>query len=88
MKETKKRKTTLRQARGNLLRQRQVEKITKEMGISEILQEYPKAFEVFLKHNLPCVGCAAAHFENLEAIAREFNIDIKKLLEDLNKAAK
>lgn len=58
------------------------------MGISEILQKYPKAFEVFLKYNLPCIGCAAAHFENIEAIAKEFNIDIEKLLKDLNEAAR
>jgi len=64
------------------------QKITKEMGISEILQKYPKAFEVFLKYNLPCIGCAAAHFENIEAIAKEFNIDIEKLLKDLNEAAR
>jgi hybrid cluster-associated redox disulfide protein len=93
-------KATLRQAQGKSLRQapaqrarlvplgRQGKKITKEMGISEILQRYPKTFEVFLNYNLPCVGCAAAHFENLEAIAKEFNIDIEKFLEDLNRAAK
>ncbi len=66
----------------------QRQKITKNMGISEILQKYPEAFKVFLKYNLPCVGCAAAHFENLEAIAEEFNINIEKLLKDLNKAIK
>jgi len=80
MKKIKKRKTALQQG--------QVEKITKDMGISEIIQKYPKAFEVFLKYNLPCIGCAAAHFENIEAIAKEFNIDIDKLLKDLNKIAK
>ena len=89
MKKIKKQKAAIRQGlQVSLSRTPQGKKITKEMGISEILQEYPKAFEVFLKHNLPCVGCAAAHFENLEAIAREFNIDIDKLLKDLNKIAK
>ncbi len=80
MKKTKKKKITPQRVRDR--------KITKEMGISEILKKYPKAFEVFLKHNLPCAGCAAAHFENLKAIAKEFNINIDKLLKDLNKIAK
>jgi len=89
MKKIKKQKAAIRQGlQVSLSRTPQGKKITKEMGISEILQKYPKAFEVFLKYNLPCIGCAAAHFENIEAIAKEFNINIKKLLEDLNKATK
>ena len=67
---------------------KQEKKITKEMGISEVIKKYPKVFEVFLKYNLPCIGCVASHFESIEAIAREFNIDIEKLIEDLNRAEK
>lgn len=63
-------------------------KITEGMAISEIIRKYPKTFEVFMKYNLPCVGCASAHFENIKAIADEFRIDVKKFIDDLNKIAK
>ena len=42
-------------------------KVTKEMGIMDIVQEYPQAIEVFQKYGMGCIGCAAARFENLEA---------------------
>ena len=38
-------------------------KVTKEMGIIEIVQNYPQALEVFAKYGLGCIGCAAARFE-------------------------
>ena len=64
------------------------EKITGDMAIAEVIKKYPKTFEVFVRYNLPCVGCASAHFENLKAIADEFGIDLDKFVEDLNKATK
>ena len=76
----KKQKTTLQPVQGR--------KITKEMSIFDVIEKYPETLEVFSKYNLPCIGCAAAHFENIEAIAKEFDIDIKKFLKDLNKAVK
>ena len=61
-------------------------KITKKMSIAEIVEKYPDTFEVFQKHGLHCVGCAAARFENLEDGAKAHGIDIDELVEDLNKA--
>lgn len=65
-----------------------MEKITKEMKIEEILQKYPKTVEVFLKHGFHCLGCAAASFENLAEGAAAHDIDIEKLVEELNQAIK
>ena len=42
-------------------------KVTKDMGLLEIAQNYPESLEVFSKYGLGCIGCAAARFENLEA---------------------
>lgn len=58
------------------------------MSISEIVEKHPETFEVFVKHGLHCVGCAAARFENLEQGAAAHGIDVDKLVEDLNKAVK
>ena len=59
-------------------------KVTKEMGIIEIVQNYPQALEVFAKYGLGCIGCAAARFENLEAGAKVHGIDPDELVAQLN----
>ena len=60
-------------------------KITKDMGIMEIVQNHPETVEVFQKFGMGCIGCAAAHFENLEAGAKVHGIDIEELIDALNK---
>ena len=59
--------------------------ITKEMGIMEVVSQYPETVEVFVNAG---IGCAAAHFENIEQGAGAHGIDIDKLIEDLNAAIK
>ncbi len=59
-------------------------KVTKEMGIIEIVQNYPEALEVFQKYGLGCIGCAAARFENLEAGAKVHGVDPEKMVEEIN----
>lgn len=59
-------------------------KITKEMSIIEIVQNYPESIEVFARNGLGCIGCAAARFENLEAGAKVHGIDPDKLVEEIN----
>lgn len=61
-------------------------KITKEMGIQEIVEKHPEVVDVFFKHGLHCLGCAAARFETLEQGAGAHGIDVDKMVEDLNKA--
>ena len=61
-------------------------KITKEMGLIEIVQNYPETIEIFQKYGLGCIGCAAARFENLEAGAKVHGIDLDKIVEELNAA--
>ena len=59
-------------------------KITKEMSIIEIVQNYPESLEVFAKYGLGCIGCAAARFENLEAGAKVHGVDPDKMVEEIN----
>ncbi len=35
-----------------------------DSNILETIENYPEAAEIFAKHGLPCLGCAAARFEN------------------------
>lgn len=59
-------------------------KVTKEMSIIEIVQQYPEALEVFQKYGLGCIGCAAARFENLEAGAKVHGIDPEVMVAEIN----
>ena len=61
-------------------------KISKDMGIIDVIQSYPETIEVFQKYGFGCIGCAAARFENLEAGAKVHGIDVNKIVEDLNAA--
>lgn len=57
--------------------------LNKDSNIMETLQNYPGAAEVFMKHGLPCVGCAAAHYENISDIAGEFGVDAEELIKEI-----
>ena len=61
--------------------------ITKEMGIKECVQKYPKTAAVFMEFGMGCLGCAAAHFENIEQGAVGHGINVPALIEALNKVA-
>ncbi len=61
-----------------------MEKITKEMGIMDIVQDHPETLEVFAKYGMGCIGCAAARFENLEAGAKVHGIDVDEMVNAMN----
>ena len=58
--------------------------LTKDMGIMEVVSNYPETVEVFINDGMGCLGCAAAHFENIEQGATAHGIDVDQLMEDLN----
>ncbi len=59
-------------------------KVTKDMSIIDIVQQYPQSLEVFAKYGLGCVGCAAARFENLEAGAKVHGFDPDEMVAEIN----
>ena len=59
-------------------------KITKDMNIMDIVQACPESIEIFQKYGLGCIGCAAAHFENLEAGARVHGFDADEMVSEIN----
>lgn len=63
-------------------------KITENIKLSELL-ENPKAIEVLVKYNLPCLGCPFAQMEmdklKLGEICKMYKIDLKSLLKELKK---
>lgn len=61
-------------------------KLTADMGIMEIVQQYPQTVEVFVSFGMGCLGCAAARFENVAQGAGAHGIDIDQLMKALNEA--
>ena len=59
-------------------------KITKDMGIMDIVTQYPETLEVFARYGMGCIGCAAARFENLEAGAKVHGIDADEMVAAMN----
>lgn len=60
--------------------------LTKNMSIMDVVQKYPQTIKVFQEFGMGCIGCAAAHFENIEQGASAHGMDIQKLMDALNKA--
>lgn len=60
-------------------------KITKDTLISEVIKINPKAAEILMRYGLGCLGCPSAQMESLEQAAQIHGIDLKILLEELNK---
>jgi hybrid cluster-associated redox disulfide protein len=63
------------------------QKVTKEMTIAEVLDKFPKTAPILLGLGLHCAGCPAAQQETIEDLAKVNQIDLKTLLENLNKSA-
>ena len=61
-------------------------KITEDMNIREVIDKHPEVIPVFQKHNMGCIGCIAASFEKISDIAAVHGVDVKKFVEELNKA--
>jgi len=62
------------------------DKITKDMTIGEVVSKYPQTAEIMMKHGMHCCGCSIAGMETIEQGAMGHGIDLKKLLNDMNKA--
>jgi len=61
--------------------------ITKDMSFGEVLQRFPQTMPVFGKYGMHCIGCSMSAFETIEQGALAHRIDVKKFVDDLNKAA-
>lgn len=60
--------------------------ITEKMSIMEVVEQWPQTAQVLMQHGMGCLGCAAAHFENIEQGAAAHGIDIESLIIALNES--
>ncbi len=66
-----------------------IQKITPETVLAVIFQD-PRLVEILYKNGVPCVGCPMLGFEasflTLQQVADTYDINLKKLLKELNVA--
>lgn len=63
------------------------QRITADMKVDDILVRYPQTGHVFFRYKLGCSGCYISRFHDVATSAKQFNIDLNKLLAELNEAA-
>jgi hybrid cluster-associated redox disulfide protein len=54
--------------------------------VADLLEGWPAAVPVFLKHRLGCAGCAMAPFDTLADVARVYQLDPQAFLAELEGA--
>jgi len=59
-------------------------KITRKTSLSELMEIYPEAGELFSNRGLHCFGCALAAFETLEQGAKAHGMSDKEIDELVN----
>ena len=57
-----------------------------DMALEELMQRWPATISVFLRHRMLCIGCPIAGFHTLLDAAREHDIDLDMLLEEIEDA--
>jgi hybrid cluster-associated redox disulfide protein len=61
-----------------------MERVSKQMNIMEIIDIDEGCAGIFMESGMGCLGCAAAHFENLEQACAVHGIDADALEAKLN----
>jgi hybrid cluster-associated redox disulfide protein len=60
------------------------QRITAEMGISEVVTKYPQTIKVFFHHGMQCTGCYISGFHSIAESAKQWGVELEPLLNDLN----
>src|SRR3989344_5374252 len=67
--------------------QEQLQKITKETTIGEIVEKYPQVVETLMSFGVHCVGCHVSPFESLEMGFKGHGLDDATIDEAVTKKA-
>ncbi len=59
-------------------------RITKDMTIEEVVQQFPETVQVFSRHGVGCLGCSGAQHDNIEQGAVLHGLDTEQLVQELN----
>jgi len=67
------------------MEQEQIQKITKDTTIGEIVDKYPQVVDTLTSFGVHCVGCHVSPFESLEMGFKGHGLDDAKIVEAVNK---
>lgn len=57
--------------------------IDPQWTVDRVLQEWPEAFSVFMKHRTKCVGCFMQPFCTLQEVAETYRLSLKQLIDEI-----
>lgn len=55
--------------------------LSPDITVKKLLNRYPSLIQLFMDFDLLCVGCPAEAFHTLSDVAREYNLNLCKLLQ-------
>jgi hybrid cluster-associated redox disulfide protein len=58
-----------------------------QMSVDKVLQRWPQAFSVFMKHKTKCVGCFMQPFCTLKDVADTYQLSLERLLAEIKDAS-
>ena len=58
-----------------------------QLTVDKVLQRWPQAFSVFMKHKTKCVGCFMQQFCTLKDVAETYQLSLETLIDDIKNAA-
>ena len=71
------------------VKQLQIEPITKELTLGDLVKKYPSALNVFLSYGMPCVGCSVPTWMSISEAGKELGLNeasVNKMIIEANEA--
>jgi hybrid cluster-associated redox disulfide protein len=58
-------------------------RIDTQMTVDQVLQAWPQAFSVFMKHKTKCPGCFMQQFCTLKEVADTYQLSVERLIDEI-----
>jgi hybrid cluster-associated redox disulfide protein len=58
-------------------------RIDTQMTVDQVLQAWPQAFSVFMKHKTKCPGCFMQRFCTLKEVADTYQLSVERLIDEI-----
>ena len=62
------------------------DRITTEMIVADVLQDWPQTIPIFLEYRMGCVGCAMSPFDTLADVVEIYGLQVDRFLTELRDA--
>ena len=56
-----------------------------QLTVDKVMQQWPQAFSVFMKHKTKCPGCHMQQFCTLDDVARTYDLSLETLIVEIKK---